>query len=184
MARDPRASSLDEELARAGVPGGYRRVRPREGYEHDPVPTGGALLVCGPVDTGKTLLACSIAAAHVGSARVRFVGSADLMARMASTYGTGQTEESVLAPYLAADLLVLDDLGKEPTDARTLSRLYRLVNGRYEERRATIVTSQFGPSALAARLARHGDAETAEAIASRLSPARGWCSVVRTGGRP
>lgn len=172
-----------DALALAGIPAGYRRVEPRAGYEHDPVPGGGALLLCGPVDSGKTMLACAIAAAHVGDMRVRFAGSADLMARMASTYGTGATEGAVLAPYLSCDLLVLDDLGKEPTDQRTLSRLFRLVDGRYSERRASIFTSQFGPSALAARLARHGDAETAEAIASRLSPARGWCVTVRTGAR-
>lgn len=173
----------ERRLEEAGIPLGFRSAHPEHAYD-GLVSSGRALMLSGPVGSGKTLLACRVALSWVGRAKVRFVTSAGLMAAMASTFGTGRTEDGVLAPYLSADLVVLDDLGKEPTDERTLSRLFRLVDGRYSARRATVVTSQFTPSALAARLARRGDAETAEAIASRLGADRGWCVAMRTGAAP
>ena len=177
-ARDP-VVERERLLERAGIPALFRSVAPERGYE-GLVSSGGALLLAGPVGTGKTRLACAVALDSVGRREVRFTSSAALMGAMSSTFGTGRTPDSVLAPYLACALLVLDDLGKEPADDRTLARLFQLVDGRYSRRAATVVTSQFGPAELAARLARHGDRETAEAIASRLSPARGWCAVQRT----
>ena len=47
----------------------------------------------------------------------------------------------VLAPVLQADLLVLDDLGAERTSEWVQETLGLVVNTRYNERRATIFTS-------------------------------------------
>ena len=66
-------------------------------------------------------------------------------------------------------LLVIDDLGKEAPTEWTLGQVFRVINTRYENLKPVVVTTQFGKSDLIRRLARHGDAETAVAIVSRLA---------------
>lgn len=56
-----------------------------------------------------------------------------------------------LAPLITCSLLVLDDLGREKASEWVLDRLYRLVNARYNERLATVATTNFGLDDLARR---------------------------------
>jgi len=56
-----------------------------------------------------------------------------------------------LPDLIAADLLVLDDLGREKVTDWASERLYVLVNERYNAMRQTVVTSNYGPRILAER---------------------------------
>lgn len=71
--------------------------------------------------------------------------------------------------YTGCDLLILDDLGKEYGNSWVLTTIFQVVNVRYEDMRPIVVTSQYAPAALARRLGRAGERESAEAIASRLA---------------
>lgn len=66
-----------------------------------------------------------------------------------------------LPDLIAADLLVLDDLGREKVTDWASERLYVLVNERYNAMRPTVVTSNYPPATLAER--------GYDAVVSRLS---------------
>lgn len=169
---------LDAAMAAAGVPAGFLRV-PVDARPLNALLRGRGLWLHGPKGTGKTFSACSALkawakAGHAG----RFASCVSMLAEIRDAMGEHR-ERQATAAYARAPLLVLDDLGKESPSPWALAKLFEVVDARTAARLPTIVTTQQGRQELAARLARGGDPETAEAIVSRLS---GSCDVVQTGG--
>ena len=78
-------------------------------------------------------------------ARGLFYDTRDLLRVIRSTYDPSirTTELEVLRPVMTADLLVLDDLGAEKTSEWVDETMNLIVNTRYNERRATIFTSNY-----------------------------------------
>jgi DNA replication protein DnaC len=67
-----------------------------------------------------------------------------LLARIRRTYDTDSSEEGYLSFFdrlTSVDLLHLDDLGAEKRTDWVLEQLYAIVDRRYEERRAMVVTT-------------------------------------------
>ena len=122
--------------------------------------------VFGKVGTGKTHLVS--AAAYVLMRREKKVLFTSMW-RVLDAIKQGFSEDYDPMPkYQNAEVLILDDLGKEsPTDF-ALERLFALVDERSARLLPTIVTTQYKPSELIERLAKNGDADTAIAIVSRL----------------
>ncbi len=124
--------------------------------------------VCGPVGSGKTWLACSVAlaAARDGRAgRVRFANAVAMLAGERDSLADRTRSGGRLAPWLDAGLLVVDDLDKpRPTDWAVES-LYLLFEHRCGAGLPTVVTANSDPASLAARLG--GDA-MAQAVVDRL----------------
>lgn len=136
-----------------------------------PLIDGGGIYICGVQGAGKTWMACRLAKEWLaeGLGNVRFVSSVRLLSEIADTYGArSEGEGSVMGRYSKCSLLVVDDLGKEVPSQWALSRLFALFDTRYSERRATVITTQFGTDQLARRMSQSGDAETAMAIVSRF----------------
>ena len=78
-------------------------------------------------------------------------------------------EYEVLDVYKSADLLIIDDLGKEQCSDWSMSTLYSILNDRYEDMKPTIVTTNYNTDDLVNALTPKGyDNTKIVAIISRL----------------
>jgi DNA replication protein DnaC len=117
---------------------------------------GKGLWFYGPHATGKT--SAAIALAKEARRRGRTIGfhvTPNVLDRLrAAAHDDDQHDAMIrlVEQLTALDLLVLDDLGAEAPTKYAVDRFYRILNDRYLERRAVIVTSNLDPEALADRL--------------------------------
>jgi DNA replication protein DnaC len=151
-------------MAAAGIPVRYRHctldnlmLYPNEGLmnavkaarrfaEQFPVVEKGMFFI-GPPGIGKTHLSVALIthAVEDKGATALFRDVPELLKTIRSTYNpvTKTAELDVLRPVMEADLLVLDDLGKEKTSEWVEETLNLVVNTRYNQKRTTIFTSNF-----------------------------------------
>lgn len=104
------------------------------------------LLLMGPCGVGKTHLAVSalkevLKRGHSGI----FYDYRELLKKIQDSYNpTNQTTEmGVLEPVLKTELLVLDDVGSSKPSPWALETVGHILNTRYNEKRATILTTNF-----------------------------------------
>ena len=136
---------------------------------------GRDLLLCGPVGTGKTRLACTVLneSWRLGERSMAFARVPLLLYRLRpqAALETSETFDRLVA----AELAVLDDLGSERDAATDYTRrtLLMLYEARHDAGRRTVWTSNKRPSEIAAFM---GD----DRLSSRLV---GRCDVVGLEGR-
>lgn len=117
---------------------------------------GRCLILVGNPGTGKTHLGVSIAQAVMANsthtAAYRTLGGILQAIRATFDGSSGQTEGSILDALIRPALLVLDEVGasKEAPSDFELSRLFSIINGRYERMLPTIVISNLGAKELPA----------------------------------
>lgn len=117
---------------------------------------GRSLVLTGGPGTGKTHLACAIAAAvvreHVAS--VDYCTVSDLMRTLKETYGRkdGPTERQLIAALVDVDLLVIDEIGVQVGSEHEKLLLFDVLNGRYQEMRPTVLLSNLSADDLEAYL--------------------------------
>ena len=173
--RRSKEAEVARKLAAAGVARRFAGARTsipevaRLLAEFDPH-GGDGLFIHGRVGSGKTHAASALARALVyAGASVVMTTTLDMLDSIQATYGHGASTAGGVGRYTGCDLLILDDLGKEYGNSWVLTTIFQVVNVRYEDMRPIGVTSQYAPAALARRLGRAGERESAEAIASRLA---------------
>lgn len=133
------------------------------------------LVLCGPAGGGKTHLAVAMLADRLSrwldtwpteavedevdgytvvrrrpELEVRLVSVPSFLDALRSRIRFADVTDP-LPDLVGADLLVLDDLGREKVTDWASERLYVLVNERYSALRPTVVTSNYGPDILADR---------------------------------
>lgn len=106
------------------------------------------VLLSGSCGLGKTHLVAALLVDLIcqGVKKVRFVEYTSLLRRIRFSYSDGVTsEKTILGPLVAADVLVLDDLGAEASDNLTWLRdiLGYLLNERYSAQRPTLITTNY-----------------------------------------
>lgn len=110
-------------------------------------PTGeGGLLLMGPCGVGKTHLAVAamrsiIERGHTGL----FFDYRDLLKQIQASYNpASQTAETdVLDPVLHTEVLLLDDLGASKPSEWALETVGHILNTRYNEKRVTLITTNY-----------------------------------------
>ena len=88
----------------------------------------------------------------------------DMLARIKATYDKREISEGeILRVYETVPLLIIDDMGKEPPTDWGVSKIYAIINARYEGYKPTIVTSNYTDTELEKRLTpQNGDDMTAK----------------------
>lgn len=131
---------------------------------------GGGLYFYGSNGTGKTHLAAAIALELMPKGvSVIFRTFAGLLSDIKDTFNTDRSEMEVIKAFSDADLLIIDDLGKEQCTDYAISQLYTIVNNRYEDCKPIIITANYAIEELEQALVPKGFTDDkAKAIVSRL----------------
>lgn len=109
------------------------------------------LFLYGGVGTGKTMLATKILYEYKWKS-ARFIGVSKLLSELRDTFNTNKRYTTIIDNLIKYELLVLDDLGAEKITDWTVEVLYLIINGRYENMKKLIVTSNCSPKLLSKRL--------------------------------
>ena len=117
-----------------------------QGFVRDYPSSQKGLLLMGPSGVGKTHLAAAalkelLRRGHGGL----FCDYRELLKEIQASYNPASesTEMGVLEPVRTAEVLVLDDLGASKPSAWVLDIIGLVLNARYNERRMTILTTNF-----------------------------------------
>ena len=103
---------------------------------------GRGLWFMGPVGTGKTTLAMLVSKAALEAGRsVAIYSLPRLLNQIRDTHRTERSHVELLDRLTAVDLLHVDDVGAERTTDWVLEELYSIVNGRYEDQRSMVITT-------------------------------------------
>jgi DNA replication protein DnaC len=115
----------------------------------DHLDAGRGLWFMGPVGTGKTTLAMLVSRAALSAGRSVAVYSLPrLLNEIRDTHRAERSHVELLNRLTAVDLLHIDDVGAERTTDWVLEELYSIVNGRYEDERSIVVTTNDDPATL------------------------------------
>ena len=154
----------------------------RFAQEYSPVPgvqSEHGILLMGPCGVGKTHLAVSalktiVLRGHSGL----FYDYRELLKAIQDSYNPENqaTEMSVLEPVLKTEILVLDDVGSSKPSPWALETVGHILNTRYNEKRVTILTSNFldsdaasaNPSTLPQRVAGMRSPSVEDSLTERV----------------
>lgn len=129
------------------------------------------MALIGPIGTGKTHLAASIANALLQTGkRVICMPSVDMLAKIRATFKDDGNDDEIMNDLKTVDLLIIDDLGKEKATEWTSQTLYSIINARYENELPIIITTNYPLKNLVDRMTPNGsqDSITATAAVDRL----------------
>ncbi len=104
------------------------------------------LLLIGGCGVGKTHLAVAVLKGLIGRGHsALFCDYRELLKQIQASYNPDRqaTEMEVLEPVLTAELLLLDDLGSSKPSPWALETVGHILNTRYNEKRITLITTNY-----------------------------------------
>lgn len=114
---------------------------------------GRGIWFVGDVGTGKTTLAMLVSKAALEAGRTVAIYSLPrLLALVREAIDTEDGMLDLLDRLASVDLLHLDDVGAERQTEWVLEQLYSIVNTRYEDQKAIVVTTNLDPERLAEQI--------------------------------
>jgi len=122
------------------------RLRAERFVEDYPVNTTGPLFI-GPVGVGKTHLAVGVIRALIEQKRISclFVDYRELLKQIQNSYNPSvqATELEILQPVFETEVLLLDELGAVKPTEWVWDTVSLVLNTRYNDKRTTIITTNF-----------------------------------------
>lgn len=179
--RDAQVAEQRREQLQRAIPPKYRDVNPATLIE--PLRAWDRkrwLYIEGPTGTGKTHQLAALARTMFDElgGQVVWYDAQDLFDRMRESFDDRSRYPRDAHTVRA---LLIDDLGDENPTKFVATKLSKIVNDRYSHELVLVVTSNYSPGELAARLVTtDGDPAWGKRVASRLAE---MCDVVKLGGR-
>ena len=119
-----------------------RAVRDYAARVDEHLEAGRGLWLMGPPGTGKTTLAMLVSKAALEAGHsVAIYSLPRLLNEIRDTHRAERSHVQLLDRLTAVDLLHVDDVGAERSTDWVLEELYSIVNARYEEQRAMVITT-------------------------------------------
>lgn len=144
----------------------------KSGHIEPPQIEKNGLMIIGSYGTGKTHLAAAISNQLIKTGTpVICMTMIDLLARIKETFDRNDqaTEADIMRIYEEVPLLVIDDIGSEQPTEWGASKIYAIVNARYEAYMPTIITTNYKGQELTKRMTPPGgDSKNAEKTIDRL----------------
>lgn len=109
------------------------------------------LIIWGMPGNGKSHLGAAIAHGVKNKDKtVVFQTVPELLERIRSTFNSKNkdTEKGIMEALLHCDLLILDDIGSEKISDWVLDVMFRIVDGRYRQKRPIVYTTNLNPKEL------------------------------------
>ena len=168
-------SRMMASAMRAGIPEGYvlEGMDDKALYAEllKTLDAGCGLFLTGGTGTGKTHAACAVGQHFIKRGKtVRFADPEQIEREVKASWrhDLNDDERSVIARYVTADLVIIDDLGAELMSSVTMKALRAVVSGREAAGRVTVFTSNLTREQLAQRIADGTDEVMADRMASRI----------------
>ncbi len=110
--------------------------------DFDPEAENKGLIISGPVGIGKTYMITALARrlAERGVS-VRFVDFFQLISQIKGAYAENRSDQDILRPLIAVDVLVIDELGKGRNTDFEATVLDQLVMNRYNQNKILVATT-------------------------------------------
>lgn len=132
---------------------------------------GRGLFLTGKSGRGKTYTACAILLRLMAERKfVKFADVEKIEREVKAAWDErGSTEEGVIARYVNADVVVIDDLGAEEMTTTTMKVLRAVISGREANDAVTVFTSNYDRKRFAVHMAQELNQTMASRLASRIA---------------